>query len=309
MSFKKFLYKTGDTLKEKSPEILMVLGVASFVVTVVNAYKASPKVDRVLDKHNEQMNAVNALKGDLERGEEIEIEDGELYTFNDVKRDKLVIMMHTCINMGKVLAPTIISGVVTLTCFLSSYAIIHKRYVAASVLAAGLSDTLTKYRERVIGELGREMDDHFLNGTEISKVKVTEMGEDGTNKTKTEKIANVSDPNGIPIYAKFFDESNVNWSKSPNTNLLFLRGQQAHANDIFKIRGRLLLNDVYTMLGLEQTEIGTMVGWFEGHGDQFVDFGIYDGNERTRAFVNGYERNILLNFNCVPRMKGDLSYA
>ena len=43
-------------------------------------------------------------------------------------------------------------------------------------------------------------------------------------------------------------------------------------------------------------------GWIydEEHpvGDNFIDFGIYDlDKERNRAFVNGYERNILLDFN------------
>ena len=52
--------------------------------------------------------------------------------------------------------------------------------------------------------------------------------------------------------------------------------------------------------------IGNEVGWFESHGDSFVDFGIYGDNERVRAFVNGFEPSILLNFNCVPKFPGDL---
>ena len=56
------------------------------------------------------------------------------------------------------------------------------------------------------------------------------------------------------------------------------------------------------MLGIPRTKAGQVVGWIydEKHpvGDNFVDFGIYDkDNERNRAFINGYERNILLDFN------------
>ena len=56
------------------------------------------------------------------------------------------------------------------------------------------------------------------------------------------------------------------------------------------------------MLGIPKTKAGQIVGWVydekNPNGDNFVDFGIYDMNkERARAFVNGYERTILLDFN------------
>ena len=56
------------------------------------------------------------------------------------------------------------------------------------------------------------------------------------------------------------------------------------------------------MLGIDRTAAGQQVGWIYDEknpiGDNYVDFGIYDGNrERNRAFVNGYERTILLDFN------------
>lgn len=62
------------------------------------------------------------------------------------------------------------------------------------------------------------------------------------------------------------------------------------------------MNDVYKSLGLEPTKAGQVVGWIYDPEnpdiDNYVDFGIYDvSNERKRAFVNGYERNILLDFN------------
>ena len=56
------------------------------------------------------------------------------------------------------------------------------------------------------------------------------------------------------------------------------------------------------MLGIPKTKAGHVVGWIYDEknpvGDNYVDFGIYDlYNERSRAFVNGYERTILLDFN------------
>ena len=83
---------------------------------------------------------------------------------------------------------------------------------------------------------------------------------------------------------------------------MFLNSQQKYANDLLKAQGYLFLNDVYKALGLEPTKAGQIVGWVYNPdnpvGDNYVDFGIYDvSNERKRAFVNGYEENILLDFN------------
>ena len=71
---------------------------------------------------------------------------------------------------------------------------------------------------------------------------------------------------------------------------------------MLKAKGYLFLNDVYDMLGIPRTKAGQIVGWIYDEknpiGDNFVDFGIYDGNKETvRNFVNGYERTILLDFN------------
>jgi hypothetical protein len=52
------------------------------------------------------------------------------------------------------------------------------------------------------------------------------------------------------------------------------------------------------MLGFDHTSAGQVVGWKVNHGDSFVDFGLFDGdNLATRNFVNGHEKSILLDFN------------
>ena len=312
MNFTKLLYSGKAKIKEHSPEILMVAGAVSFVGTIVLACRATTKVSKIMDSHREQMNSVSAM---LEKKtyEEENHESGKMevmeYTEKDAKKDKAIIFAHTALDLSKEYGPAVLLGIASISCFVGAYAITHGRYVAASTLAAGLSKTLENYRNRVKEELGAEMDEHFLNGTVREKADVLKDDGEGNIKKSKDYIQTLPDGTQIPIYAKFFDEYNVNWSKSPSINLMFLSGMQARANDMFKVRGYLLLNEVYAILGFPATDIGGMVGWFENHGDQFVDFGIYDGSERKRAFVNGYEASILLNFNCVPKMEGDLAYA
>jgi hypothetical protein len=59
------------------------------------------------------------------------------------------------------------------------------------------------------------------------------------------------------------------------------------------------LNEVYDSLGLERSQAGQIVGWsLDGNGDGYVDFGIHDiADESNRAFVNGLEHTVFLDFN------------
>ncbi len=105
-------------------------------------------------------------------------------------------------------------------------------------------------------------------------------------------------------YSRFFDETSTAWEKDPEYNLMFLRAQQAHANDILKAKGYLFLNEVYRMLGIPETRAGQVVGWrydpnnCDHDGDNYVDFNIMDvHSQKAMDFVNGYERAILLDFN------------
>ncbi|MCA1800666.1 MAG: DUF6353 family protein, partial [Actinobacteria bacterium] len=101
------------------------------------------------------------------------------------------------------------------------------------------------------------------------------------------------------IYARYFDEGSTVWSRERDYNRLRIRAIQNYANDMLKARGHLFLNEVYDELGLPRSRAGAVVGWvMSKSGDNFVDFGIYNQeNERARAFVNGQEQSILLDFN------------
>jgi len=92
----------------------------------------------------------------------------------------------------------------------------------------------------------------------------------------------------------------VHWQNVNDYNLVFLRAQQQFANDLLVARGHVFLNDVYDSIGIDRTPAGAVVGWVvsKNGGDNFVDFGMYnEDSERARAFVNGDEKSIFLDFN------------
>ena len=126
-----------------------------------------------------------------------------------------------------------------------------------------------------------------------------EVKEDVRDKLLEEELKGTDTRFDVSIYARFFDDSCIHWDKDRSVNLMFLKNQQNYANDLLKAKGYLFLNDVYDMLGIPRTKEGQVVGWiYDVHnpiGDNFVDFDIY--NDHNSEFINGYENNLLLDFN------------
>ena len=111
------------------------------------------------------------------------------------------------------------------------------------------------------------------------------------------------DPNTLGDFAVIFDESNVNWSKTPGANKLFLTKQQRYLNEKFKAQGYMFVNEVNAALGFPLTAAGQIAGWIYDKknpiGDNCIDFGLYNlDNPRATDFVNGYERSIIIDYNC-----------
>lgn len=291
-SLTKVAGKTKFKVEKYSPEILLAVGVVGFVGTVIVACRATLKADEVLDKHADNMEKIEEAKRIVEEEPETLPEDLRDY---DVKREKMIAYRDTAIGFAKLYWPTVALGAVSLGCILASRNILHKRYVTALSAYTALSEAFTEYRKRVSDELGKDMDRHFRYGTE-KVTKVVDIDEKG--KVTEEEVEAINSSNIISETAVVFDETNPNWDHNPNFSLTFLRAQEQYANNILHNRGHIFLNEVYDMLGFDHTPIGALVGWVDGLGDGYVDFGLYNlKNEKTRAFINGKENVILLDFN------------
>ena len=285
--------KVGFKFKKHSPEILIVAGVIGTVASAVMACKATTKVSGIIDEAKEEIEQIHTV---------IEDENyADRYSEEDSKKDLTIVYAKTGLKLVKLYAPSVILGVLSLGGIVASNNILRKRNVALAAAYATIDNSFKDYRKRVVEKFGTEVDKQLkynIKAQEIEEIVVDENG----NEKKIKKTVNVIDPDVNSDYARFFDESNPYWEKDPEYNLMFLKSQQRYANDLLKTQGYLFLNDVYKALGMEPTKAGQVVGWIydpeNPNGDNYVDFGIYDlDNERKRAFVNGYERNILLDFN------------
>lgn len=288
------LSKAGFKIKKHSPEILIVAGIAGVVTSAVMACKATTKINDILDQTKEEVGKVNDALANEKIPEDV-------YSKEDAKKDLAIIYIQTGVKLVKLYGPSLILGALSITSILASNNILRKRNVALAAAYAAIDNGFKEYRGRVIERFGKDLDRELkynIKAKEISETTVDENGKE-TIVTKTVPVVESEEPSD---YARFFCEGCAGWTKDPEMNLVFLKQQQNWANELLKTRGHLFLNEVYDMLGIERSKAGQVVGWVYDETnpdcDNYVDFGIYDiYNERKRAFVNGWERSILLDFN------------
>ena len=276
-----------------SPEILAGVGVVGVVGSLVMACKATTKLSDILDESKEQLDKIKEVAADPAYEEK--------YSQDDAKKDTTITYVQTAMKVTKLYAPSVILCASSLGCLLASNNILKKRNAALSAAYMTVDKSFKEYRKRVADRFGEEVEKEIRYN--IKAEEITKVDENGNAVTETVKVMDgTDDPNSYSDYARFFDESCAAWQNDAEYNLTFLKAQQQYANDLLKARGRLFLNEVYRMLGIDETKAGQVVGWVYNPdnptGDNFVDFGIYNmQRERVRAFVNGYEPNILLDFN------------
>lgn len=286
-------YKCENVVRKHSPEILATVGVVGVIGSTVMACKATTKLSGIMEESKETVEKIKDVVNDPSYADR--------YSEEDAKKDMTITYVQTGVKIAKVYAPAIALGTFSLSCLLASNNILRKRNAALSAAYFTIDKSFKEYKERVKERFGEEVEREIRYNIKAQEVEVTTVDENGNEVTTTETVK-VADPNGYSAYARFFDESCSAWQKDAEYNLMFLKSQQQYANDLLIARGRLFLNEVYEMLGIERTKAGQVVGWVynpdEPVGDNFVDFGIYDmDSDRARAFVNGLERNILLDFN------------
>ena len=293
------LCKAGLKLKKHSPEILVVGGVVGLVASGVMACKATTKLSAILDDSKEQIELFDKVAANPEMV-------NEEYTVEDAEKDKKIVKVQTAVKVAKLYAPSIAVGVVSIGAIFASNNIMRKRNVALGAAYATVDRAFKDYRNRVVDRFGEELDKELRYNLKTKEVKETIEDENGKKKTVKRNIKYMDSP--MPSeFAVIYDDGCAGWTKDPEDNKFFLIQQQRYANERLKRRGYLSLNEVYELLGFPSTKAGQVVGWLYDckdpnyKGDNFVDFGLYNVDcEPNRDFVNGYERNIILDFNVAP---------
>lgn len=288
------LSRAGFRLKQHSPEILVVAGVVGAVVSAVMACKATTKLSTIMDKASEDIETVH----NAESNETL----ADKYTAEDAKKDMAIIYAHTAWDLTRLYAPSVALGVISITSILTAHKIMAKRNAGLAAAYYAIDKSFKEYRHRVAERFGENVDRELRYNIKAKDFEERTVDEKG--KVKEEKrTVNVAGPLGYSGYARFFDETSRNWEKNGEYNLMFLRAQQARANEMLRSRGYLFLSEVYQMLDLREDEASRVVGWVYDRGtdpvgDNYVDFGITEVDVEAREHPDEEpERTIILDFN------------
>lgn len=327
MNIKDFGAKLWWNVKEKSPEILVVFGIASVVAGVVLACKATLDVDKVKDELKAEVDqAVEKAANDMDRIDQAVVDqnkvmpDGTKYDETNAQKDKMTVygqtagtMIRNGLKVAKVYAPSVGLIVTGLACILFSHKILRDRNTALLTAYTALDSAFKAYRARVIADGGKELDSKYLYGTKTVMKEVEKVNpKTGEVEKVIESEEEIDYPLGSP-YARIYDFKHSKYYQihDPNNdwNRTQLKSEQNWANDLLHRRGWLTLNEVYERLGLEPSDSGMIVGWHMNNpnGDHNVDFNIdaayLDPRFKNFIEVGGFRRKIVLDFN----VDGDIS--
>lgn len=280
--------KTVMKLKKHSPEILVVAGIAGTVVSAVLACKATTKVAEILDETKGTLDTIH-------EGMETGAINGQEYTTEDGKKDTVVVYAQTGMKLAKLYAPAIILGTLSITSILASNNILRKRNVALGAAYAVIDKSFKEYRGRVIERFGEQVDTELKYGIKAKKFEEIEVDPETGKEKKVKKTVMVADPNLQSDYAVYFDSKSRNYETNPDYNRMFLKAQQAFANDKLQTRGHLFLNEVLDDLDLPRTPAGQIVGWTKDGPDGYVNFRIVEVERETED--GRHEPALLLDFN------------
>jgi hypothetical protein len=292
-------HSVGFKIKKHSPEILIVTGIVGVVTSAVMACKATTKVNEVIEKGKTEINDVHDKAADVEAG----IVSIEEYTPEVQRKELTIAYARTGYELVKLYAPAVTVGVLSLTAIISSNHILRKRNVALAAAYASTEKLFKEYRGRVVERFGKELDRELRYNIKSKEIEETTVNEDGSEVTQKRTIQVVEGPIHDE-FSRVFDEYNPNWVKDAAKNKYFLLQVERFANEKLQRQGYLFLNDVLEALGFDKISSGQVVGWTYNKGnpdsEECVSFGIWDDvhvNKAKAAFVNEYEKSVIIDFN------------
>lgn len=294
-----FAGKVGSVVK--SPEVLIGVGITAMVAGTVVACVNTKNVKGIVDEAKERAEASRELLEDETNTEyekkEHAIECIKTYSIATFKMIRNYIL-PACL---------IAAGIVSI---LTSHNMMAKRVANLSSACSVLSASFNEYRSKVIEKYGEDADRDIAMGLDRKNVIITETKKNGKEKqVKAEEIT--YDGELVSPYAKIFGKgTTVCYEDSKIYNENFLKAREMEATNRLRLEGHLFLNDVYRMLGFEDTELGAVTGWlyptddngeFCGDGAGYVDFGCFsltdtDG-KKVYSLVNCSGDDIYLDFN------------
>lgn len=178
------------------------------------------------------------------------------------KKGETLTVIEKVKTAGPVYIPSVIIGTATIACIFGSNTINKHRQASLISAYTVLDHSYKEYREKVKDLLGDDADATVMN--EIAKDKYEEVKDKFEDK----------DENKDDDVKLFFEEYSGRYFEATMSDVL---EAEYHFNRNFALRDYADLNELYSFLGLPETEYGATIGWgrFAGesvYGYQWIDF-------------------------------------
>ena len=220
-NIKAFAKIAKHTIVKHSPEILMAVGSASFVATIVSAAKETIKQQEILEDHKEALDYMYMMYTEPDEDDPFLLDDAAY------KKSRRCVYLDTIKKTTINYIPAATFGAVSLACFFGAYGIMRKRYATLVVAYSALEESFRKYRERVVADKGAEADLYYLTG---SKPKEITVKDENGKKTKVKQLVLPDGTIASPYAFKFSKykengELNQQWSTNQTMNRSYVYGQ------------------------------------------------------------------------------------
>ena len=269
----------GSVLYKNADKILLGAGISMICGGTVSAIMTTTKLP---DIHYDHQRCLEKAK---EAPEDIR------------KKEVFKVYRDTVVDTLKAYGPCILLTGLGIGCIMGSHYILTSRYAALSVAYATLDKSFGEYRDRVRDVVGKEKEYDIYNNASEIEVCNGEVDKKGNPITHKEKVYNGSkDP-----YSFIFDESNPNWKKDAELNVMFLEQRQEWLNRRLDSAGVVTLAEVLYELNIFENKkdipsYAFDMVWVKDNpdGDGYIDF----GHRANMDFMSHREPSVWLNFNC-----------
>lgn len=270
----KFAHRAALIAQKHAPEILTYGGLASMTIGAGLSVKKSFRYMEVVSEP--ELEHLVLIEDTREKFP-------EKYSETDVRNDKIMVYTRLLVRTVKhyAVGGALFIGGAAMVVF--GHRISMSRIAGLTAAYASLDASYRTLLSRISDKVEDPKKGDLLDDILDTKISVDEAG----------KMTSLTSVNPYEFY---FDSSNSNYG-TKEMNETFLRSQEAYFNDRLRAHGYVFLNEVLEALGLPRTPAGQIVGWLDGHGDDFISFGASSGWNERYTEENGYECGYILDFN------------
>lgn len=233
MSTPVWLHRLGRTLKDNSPSILSAVAAAGVVGTTILAVRATPRA----------LEAIAQAKQDKEYAE-ASAEERSIID-QDKRETQTLTVRETVEATWRLYLPAAFCGGATIACLFGSSSISSRRN-AAMLGAYTLVDTaFREYKDKVVEQIGAPREQKVTDAVAADRI---------ANNPVSAATVIVTGSGGTlchdPISGRYFQSDIEKIRRAENAFNSQIIGDMWGS-----------LNDWYTLLGLEHTAIGELLGW------------------------------------------------